>query len=817
MEKTLNFKAAVAAAALVVLMMVPQGVRGQVDENLYKDIVESGYIHKPLKLHPEKSVEAFCAQKTVLESELLSGVETLDGWTHDGHGTMSLGDKAVEGSHSLKLESPAHPEQMLGRGLGRGFCEAVLNVGGADWRGYNRISFSIYPDCPGARTVYLALTVQNDGEIKTPDKYDREGEHEINLKNQQWNECSLEMPILPRDKVAGLRFAIDLFGQELSMPDTVVYYVDNIRLEKIEDPEPVLGWKPADGRIIFSTTGYTTKAEKTALSTVEGASKFFVRDYRTGRKVFRGKIRQDSTRLGLFNVMDFSRLRRPGRYYLEAGGVKTEPFYIDDDVWEDSAWRVLNFLFCERCGYPVPGHHGMCHNDLHFEYDGGIYPIHGGWHDAGDMSQQFIQSAEIAFSLLQMAQTAKEKGNIDLYNRMMEEGLWGIDLVLRTRLGDGVRAISWGTNLWTDGKIGTDDDSGRREVRVDNRAYENYLYSGIEAYAAMVCTDDPGLCEKLRTAAQEDFEFAQKRFAELGFEELRIASPRGHISMTSYSQYSAGISWAASQLYELTGEEQYAVIAADAIKYTLDCQQIEPIGGLSGFFYRNDKRNSTVHYNHQSRDYAYMQALQALLKTQPENPEAPRWKASVKLYGDYMKAMMSYVAPYGMIPSGVYNINEAKADSVEFYIWQVGVKADGEKDYEDMLRNGVQLDDEHYLRVFPVWYSFKGNTAVNLAAGKSAAICADILDDQELRDIAERQLSWVTGFNPFGQSLIYGEGSYYCQLYNALPGEMVGEIPVGMQALFNGDEPYWPQFNTATYREVWGGTAVRWLLLASEF
>ena len=60
------------------------------------------------------------------------------------------------------------------------------------------------------------------------------------------------------------------------------------------------------------------------------------------------------------------------------------------------------------------------------------------------------------------------------------------------------------------------------------------------------------------------------------------------------------------------------------------------------------------------------------------------------------------------------------------------------------------------------------------------------------------------GKNPFGQSLIYGEGSNYPQLYTALPGETVGEIPVGMQSYFNEDAPYWPQFNTATYKEVWG-------------
>ena len=42
---------------------------------------------------------------------------------------------------------------------------------------------------------------------------------------------------------------------------------------------------------------------------------------------------------------------------------------------------------------------------------------------------------------------------------------------MKTRLGDGYRAQTWGTNLWTDGKVGTDDDAGRRELLVHNGAF----------------------------------------------------------------------------------------------------------------------------------------------------------------------------------------------------------------------------------------------------------------------------------------------------------------------------------------------------------
>lgn len=44
----------------------------------------------------------------------------------------------------------------------------------------------------------------------------------------------------------------------------------------------------------------------------------------------------------------------------------------------------------------------------------------------------------------------------------------------------------------------------------------------------------------------------------------------------------------------------------------------------------------------------------------------------------------------------------------------------------------------------------------------------------------------------------------------------MGEIPVGIETYGNEDIPYWPQNNNATFREVWVGSASRWLSLCAE-
>jgi hypothetical protein len=792
----------------------------QTDEKLKSDIRNTGYVHSPLPLDHSKSFETFGLTKKVLVSDMFCDMEDMKKWSHKGIGGMSqTSERNISGKHSLRLSAPTVVNEFLDWGLGRGTSMASFDVGGKNWEKYNRIRFNIYPDCQGARSIYLNLYVENDGKIKVPDQYGREGYHEINLMNGQWNECFVEMSELARDKVTQISFAIEVFGKERTMGDSLKFDIDAVELQVIENPEVVSGWKPAENRIIFSTTGYRADSEKSAIIRVNNHDgKFQLLDYLTSQVAYEGKINAVKTSIGDFETIDFTDFKREGQYLIRVGDITTRPFYINRNVWDNSAWRMLNFMFCERCGYPIPGKHGVCHADLNGEYNGHIFPVNGGWHDAADMSQQSLQTGEIAFSMLEMANRAKEKNNTDLYLRLMEEAQWGLDFILKTRFGDGYRMQTWGTNLWTDGFIGTIDDSGRRQVRIHNGGFENFLFSGIEAYASMTIEDDIMLKEHLCKIAGEDFEFALKRFEELGYNE-RISRGGGHAYMTSQSQYMATISWAASMLYKLTKEKYYADKAAEYIKYTIQCQRKEPLNDknkIRGFFYRDLDKKSIVHFTHQSRDQVYMQALTALCETQPNHPDYATWENSIKIYGEYLKNIMQYVQPYGMIPSGVYQKDEVK-DSANFYAVQVWIREDVSKDFKEQLENGFRLDDEHYLRVFPVWFSFKGNAAVHLATGKAAALCGKFLKDKELINIAEQQLFWIVGKNPFGQSLIWGEGSNYAQQYNALPGEMVGEIPVGMQSRFNEDTPYWPQFNTATYKEVWGSSAGKWFSLISEF
>ena len=115
-----------------------------------------------------------------------------------------------------------------------------------------------------------------------------------------------------------------------------------------------------------------------------------------------------------------------------------------------------------------------------------------------------------------------------------------------------------------------------------------------------------------------------------------------------------------------------------------------------------------------------------------------------------------------------------------------------------------------------MWFSFRGNCNVLLSQAAALAQAANAIGDGEALALAQRQLQWVVGKNPFAQSLLFGEGYDWTNEYCVQPGQTVGQLPVGIQSYFNEDIPYWPQVCTATYKEVWIEPANKWTWTLSQ-
>ena len=782
----LVFKRLVAAACASLLIAGSQSCIMTDDchsDDFRRALEKSGFLHEPLTVSEELSYENLTANGKVIEAIM----PVKGSWE-----LVLVNDTGVRATGS-----PDDPDYAT---YGNFHIDIPVNVTDSE-TGYNRISFMVYPDCEGMGVTNINLNIPGVS-------------HLINLKNRQWNHCTLEADPKVLGNLENIRISSTSRGKDLTYSDKAVYKIEKLALEKISNPYKDHGWEPDKNIISYSTTGYLTGFEKTAIASGSRNADRFRLIARNGRTAYRGKAVKSETSIGNYRILDFSDFNKKGEYAIDYDGTRTPYFKIGNNVWNEAKWKVLNYIFCQRCGYNVPGIHNTCHTDLYSRHNGVSIPYSGGWHDAGDLSQQTLQTGDVTYALFEAYARYKDEEPV-LAARLKEEARWGLEFILKNRFGDGYRASSMGLLHWTDGVVGSKDDI--YTVRVQNLPFDNFLYSGYEAYAALTLKkEDPKTFDYLVKVAEEDFVFAMEEYQKNGY--AGFIQPYEHTYNTSRSQFMATVSWAASQLYLLTGEKHYAEKAEEFIEYVLECQQTEPIGEdkVTGFFWRDTTKKSIVHYIHQSRDQFYMMALESLCRTQPENINRSRWMDSMKIYGEYIKTIFKHTYPYNMMPSGVYHIDEP-SDTEAFYALHLFPPADAKERYDTQIKKGVKLTDEFYIKRFPIWFNiFNGNNAIILSTAKAAAICSNMFNDPQLKQMALDQLYWISGKNPFNQSMIYGEGANFPPLDSFSSGDIVGAMPVGIKTVGDEDVPEWPEINNACYKEVWVTTAGKWLSLLSE-
>ncbi len=762
----------------------------------------------PMRARYEDGAESRWLNKKVLDSRLLDSMESLSDWSFTGAGEMTLSTAQVkEGHHSLQLRSTTNIAQVDGSGEWEDLL-ATRKFPGEDWGRYNRISLWVYPDIMGAPAISCSLTLHNDGAHKLPDQYN-EGRHEsIILANRVWNHVLWEIAPLDRDRVTALDFAY-MLPKKLPEPgDQTILYIDQLELERVT-ADHVEGWDVAPGRIAFSHSGYTIGSSKSAIASDLAAHEFSIIESQTGRIIATKPVEPTVTPLGNYQVLDFSEVREPGTYFIKAGDVLTPSFRIGDDAWLSSIWKSINFMYSERCGTEIPGIHGRCHQDIYTVHDDKRIVVNGGYHDAGDLSATG-NTPGMVYALLSLADSLKRHGGDDLLSdRLLEEARWGLNWVLKTRFGDGYRSTGQLVSYWTDGIMGTSDDRFGQAV---NNPEWNFRVSGVEALAARVLKDsNPELANRSLKIAEEDWKYA--------VEGLKTAPAPAEIygAQDELERVSFGVV-ASVELFQATGDDRYAqeaIVLGDLVlnsqERTLQSWTIP----LTGYFYTSPKRENLFHRFHIGQEQEPIVALIRLCQAFPEHEKWMKWYSAVVLHSQYyLKAAAVVDQPYAVLPAAVYRESEARLIP-ESKNWTPLRAADRDA-YAQEVRRGIPLGGENYLRRFPVWFDFRGNSSVLLSEAKALSAAGQLRRDLEAEDLAQKQAQWFVGRNPFAASVMYGEGHDWTPLYSVRSGQIVGALPVGIETKGFEDAPYWPTQICWTYKEVWTQPVGQWIWLMED-
>lgn len=134
---------------------------------------------------------------------------------------------------------------------------------------------------------------------------------------------------------------------------------------------------------------------------------FSLYDALTNKVVFSSNKPESKGSYGPFEStyrLNFSDFNTPGTYFVEANGVKSPAFRIDDGVYDNTADFLLKYMRQQRCGYN-PYLADSCHlDDGYILYNptkkGLRIDVTGGWHDATDYLQYTATSANAVYQLL---------------------------------------------------------------------------------------------------------------------------------------------------------------------------------------------------------------------------------------------------------------------------------------------------------------------------------------------------------------------------------------------------------------------------------
>ncbi|GAA1963691.1 glycoside hydrolase family 9 protein [Microbacterium deminutum] len=767
--------------------------------------------------------------KPVLRRQWIDDMETDPDWRPSP--VVELGyttDRAVVGTRSLRMSTLLrNPDYIRASREPNGTFsgQAVLFEGTPfsaviakhfdapqDWSEYNRLSLWVYVHPTDHTTIAFALAFLSEGSAAGPE--DPIAIHYFSdLKAGAWNQLAWEIPEIRRDAVTEVTVFQPTFGVTGSEP-RITYDLDALQVELV-DAEVPEGWSVPEDKISYSHFGYTRGGHKLATAPAGEATEFEVlsRDGQVAASLPAAPITNER---GSWTRLDFSTFTREGEWRLRYDGVETEVFPISDDAHLPLVEATLNAFYGLRCGWAVPGVHGVCHSDVFSEHEGDRRSVAGGWHDAANLTQGPGRTHLSIYALSDLADSLYARGATALADRAREEVCWGIAWSLGTRFGPGLRALYNDASYYTDGVVGTDDDmvqEGRGGVAYDE--FQNILGVLAMARAARTMGDhDAGTTERLIVAAAEDFAVTYE-----GLVSPVTAEPVA-INASSWRDRVGYLCLAAVELYRSTGDLQYRDAAIRLGRWVLDLQETRFVAEapVTGFFYEDAARTRIVHEYHDGFEDSGLLALAALREEFVDSEDWIDWHTGLALYADYFCHLGSEAsAPFGMIPAAVWRAVDLDAplppDPVVDFIHLLPptplfptppTRGMVREQMQRMFEDGMDLGGDYRLRRFPLWCDHVRHGATTVHLGKTIGLAQAAIARGSAADmnLASRQLEWVVGANPFSRSLVYGVGFDWWQNFSAELPNLVGGLSLGFNS-YTGDTPAWGNNAVFPYKEQW--------------
>jgi len=479
--------------------------------------------------------------------------------------------------------------------------------------------------------------------------------------------------------------------------------------------------------VLVNHIGFMPKGNKVCLVGAEesNATTFQLINSRTDAVVFQGELQAAGGDLGPFRAGDFSGLETIGDYYIRAGESRSVPFPIHPDVYRDPVRKAIGYFTIQRCGDSTTGYHAPCHLDDGCRHDNGLHQrAVGGWHDACDV-RKWVDAT--IYGMLGLAEAARLFPSGAERAAVIEELRWGNYYFHSMQEPAGYVMDYCGGddgNHFTDNVIGSSDD---RVVHTNPcQVVAQFHFIAAQARVARLVIDsDPNYAQKCKAAAWRALRWC-----------IAKSLPR------AASGLAAAVS-ACAAAYQAFGATDYRELAVDCARQLVDVQ-VKRGGANSpyGFFLTSPHDREPV------RDIMNgnlpLLALCDILEALPEHPAAGRWREVLALHTEHLTTM-SQRSAFGIIPFGLYLENPGgnRRAGNYWYRWF-------------MMRGGENHSTSDW------WVGTNAHLASN---GLGLLRASHILKNPQLAALAQRQLDWILGNNPFNCSMMTGVGINQPELY----------------------------------------------------
>jgi endoglucanase len=338
---------------------------------------------------------------------------------------------------------------------------------------------------------------------------------------------------------------------------------------------------PPTTAIKVDQVGYLPSAAKLAMVVSTAATgDFTVRGSADGAVAFHGSLStpaRDEDSGDDVRIADFTRLQRPGSYYVDVAGVgRSFGFAIGADVYRRTWYLAMRSYYGQRCGVAVdlgrefPGYkYDACHLQGAYHPSSGregAVKSAGGWHDAGDYGRYVVNSGVSTGTLLWAWEFfgARVKGvRLDIPESgngvpdLLNEVRWNLNWMLSMQDADGGAWHKQTTERFGGFILPHKETAPSVIIGTGSAPYKSTCatadLAAVAAIAARVYKPfDAAFAARSLDAARRGFAWAEKNPAVL------FRNPEG-VSTGAYGDRSCAdeILWASAELFRTSGEAAY--------------------------------------------------------------------------------------------------------------------------------------------------------------------------------------------------------------------------------------------------------------------